>query len=181
MFLKIQIFIQRAQLQQHNEDDHTRYQHALETLLLAEKEANKLIEDVKTVIAEHDEKGETLKKEAAVLRELRNPEIVEESKDKGKGKAIEREASPSSDADSEDHDLPKTPAGQEHGIKRRALQQRLRECNVTLHRVKFLQGDVYHVLGGAQEDEAYAAAEEIRRSLLKCECHLITKSLRING
>ena len=47
-----------------------------------------------------------------------------------------------------------------------------RESRVTLHRVKFLQGDVYHVLGGsnaAAEDAAYAAAEDIRRGLLKSE------------
>lgn len=167
---QIQIFILRAQLQQHREEDRTRYQHSLETLLLAEKEANKLIEEIKAAIAEHDDKGELLKKEAATLRELRKPETIEQSHDKGKGKALERDVSPSSDADSEDHDLPRTPAGQEHGIKRRALQQRLRECNVTLHRVKFLQGDVYHVLGGqysTAEDEAYVAAEDIRRGLLK--------------
>jgi E3 ubiquitin-protein ligase SHPRH len=169
-FGQIQTFIQRAQLQQHNEDDRIRYQHSLETLLLAEKEANKLIEETKTAIAEHEAKGDALKKEAATLRELRNSEPTEQSNDKGKGKAPERETTPSSDMAAEDDDLPKTPAGQEHGIKRRALQQRLRECHVTLHRVKFLQGDVYHVLGGQHstaEDEAYAAAEEIRRDLLK--------------
>lgn len=148
---------------------------------MAEKEANKLIDEVRAIIGEHEEKGDVLKKEAAALRELRNPEIVEETNDKGKGKAPEREDTPSSDADSEDHDLPKTPAGQEHGIKRRALQQRLRECNVTLHRVKFLQGDVYHVLGAPQEDEAYAAAEEIRRGLLKSKWHVTTKMLYTNG
>lgn len=106
------------------------------------------------------------------MRESRNQENIDPLDVKGKGKAIERDESepPSSDEDAEDYDLPKTPAGQEHGIKRRALQQRLRESNVTLHRVKFLQGDVYHVLGGshsAAEDAAYAAAEEIRRSLLR--------------
>ena len=146
---------------------------------MAETGANKLIEEIKTVIAEHQEKGEVLKKEAATLRELRNPETVEQSNDKGKGKAPQRENSPSSDANLEDDDLPKTPAGVEHGIKRRALQQRLRECNVTLHRVKFLQGDVYHVLGeshSTMEDSAYATAEEIRRGLLKSECHLTFSS-----
>ena len=181
---QIQNVIHRAQLQQHDEQDHNRYQHALETLLLAEKEANKLIEESKAAIAEHEEKGDVLKKEAATLRELRNPQTVEHSSsDKGKGKAPERDNSPSSDADSEDDDLPKTPAGQEHGIKRRALQHRLRECNVTLHRVKFLQGDVYHVLGGQNstaEDEAYAAAEGIRRSLLKSEYNPVKWSLVTN-
>lgn len=170
-FDQVQILTRRAQLQQHDNQDHIRYQHALETLLVAEKEADKLIEEIKTVIADHEEKGEVLKKEAAALRESRNQETVERVDHKGKGKAVEREASPTLDEDA-DYDLPKTPAGQEHGIKRRALQQRLRESRVTLHRVKFLQGDVYHVLGGsnaAAEDAAYAAAEDIRRGLLKSE------------
>lgn len=73
--------------------------------------------------------------------------------------------------DVEDRGLPKTPAGEEHSIKRRALQQRLRECLMVMHRVKFLQGDVYHVLGASQsdkEDAAYAAAETLRKNLLKC-------------
>jgi E3 ubiquitin-protein ligase SHPRH len=92
------------------------------------------------------------------------------SLEKGKGKDREQSPSSSVDLDSDDHDLPRTPAGEEHGIKRRALQHRLRECFITLHRVKFLQGDVYHVLGsshGPDEDSAYANAEEIRRNLLK--------------
>lgn len=117
-----------------------------------------------------------LKKEALELRESRHQNPTDSLDPKGKGKAKERDISPSSDVeDAEDYDLPKTPAGQEHGIKRRALQQRLRESNVTLHRVKFLQGDVYHVLGGshsAAEDAAYAAAEEIRRNLLRSENYI---------
>lgn len=140
---------------------------------IAEKDCNDLIEHVKTAIAEHAEKGDILKKEVLALKEsLPRRDLAEASRDEGKGKAPERELSPISDADSEDHDLPKTPAGQEHGNKRRALQQRLRESHVTLHKIKFLQGDVYHVLGAshsAEEDAAYAAADVIRRSLLKSE------------
>ena len=44
-FDQVQILTRRAQLQQHDNQDHIRYQHALETLLVAEKEADKLIEE----------------------------------------------------------------------------------------------------------------------------------------
>lgn len=154
-------------MEQHSAEHLTRHRRALETLLLAEDEANKLVDEVKNAIKDHEALGEVLKKETTAAREIRNMAVDEPIEYGGKGKA--RELSPVSD-DSEDYDLPKTPAGQEHGIKRRALQQRLRECHVTLHRIKFLQGDVHHALGGRNsnaEDEAYAAAEELRRGLLK--------------
>ena len=66
--------------------------------------------------------------------------------------------------------MPKTPAGKQHKAQRGALKSRLREARLTLHRIKFLLGDVYHVLGGVHstsEDAAYEVAEQIRRDLLK--------------
>ena len=146
----------------------------MDHLINAEQEANRIIDDIKTAIAEHHIKGEALKDEARALRESRQQNLPDSSEaDKGKGK---RAMSPLTDVDEdvddlEDRDLPKTPAGEEHSIKRRALQQRLRECLMVLHRVKFLQGDVYHVLGALQsdkEDASYAAAETLRKDLLKC-------------
>ena len=100
--------------------------------------------------------------------------------DKGKGREPERDSiSPidldldsDDDEDVEDRGLPKTPAGDDHRVKRIALLARLRECLIVLHRVKFLQGDVYHVLGSSyseKEDAAYADAENLRKDLLKCE------------
>lgn len=160
-------------MMQRNDDDATRYRIALETLQLAEKEADELIAHIKAAIADHAEEGEVLKKDAEAARESRKQDSHEDADPNDKGKAAERDFSPTSDADSEDHDLPKTPAGQEHGNKRRALQQRLREGYVTLHKVKFLQGDVYHVLGqshSADEDAAYAAADDMRKSLLQSKC-----------
>lgn len=113
-----------------------------------------------------------------MLRESRRQQR-DESGDTGKGKGKARAASPfsddESDDESEDSDLPKTPAGEEHKNKKRALQQRLRECYLAQHRVKFLQGDVYHVIGeskAVEEDAAYSAAETLRRQLLRCESHL---------
>ncbi|KAG1857719.1 SNF2 family N-terminal domain-containing protein [Suillus subalutaceus] len=173
---KVQTLVRLAQLQQHNEQNLDRYQRASDYLITAEQEANGIIDDIKTTIAEHQVKGEALKNEARALRESRQQNLPDLSKiDKGKGK---RAMSPLTDVDEdmddvedvEDRGLPKTPAGEEHSIKRRALQQRLRECLIVLHRVKFLQGDVYHVLGASQsdkEDASYAAAETLRKNLLK--------------
>jgi E3 ubiquitin-protein ligase SHPRH len=158
---------------------------------LAEKDATRLIDDIKAAMADHEAKGTKLKEETAALREAReeamdleqqSQEPIEpEDLQKGKGKAREGTPSPPSSVglDSEDLDLPRTAAGEEHAIKRRALQHRLRECYVTLHRVKFLQGDIYHVLGethGMEEDEAYASAEQMRRNLLKSTLVFLTPS-----
>lgn len=145
----------------------------MDHLINAEQEIDNIINDIRTAIAEHHVKGEALKIEARVLREYRQRNIPNPSEtDKGKGK---RAISPLSNEDDdiddlEDRDLPRNPAGEEHSIKRRALQQRLRECLMILHRVKFLQGDVYHVLGASQsekENASYSAAETLRKDLLK--------------
>ena len=77
--------------------------------------------------------------------------------------------------DGDDDDLPQNAAGQEHRIKHRALQQRLRECQITMHRVRFLQGDVHHSLGRTEEENAsYAAAEELRRILLQSRLYSLS-------
>lgn len=97
----------------------------------------------------------------------------------GKGKQREVSAVPSDPGDSGDENLSHSPAGEEHGKKRGALQNRLRECRLTLHRTKFLQGDMYHALGeahSASEDAAYEAAEKIRRDLLKGELSVLSLS-----
>ncbi|KAF7984569.1 hypothetical protein HWV62_13783 [Athelia sp. TMB] len=154
--------VRKAQLQQHGAG-RARYQDALATLLGAEAEAGGVIAEVGRALAEHAEAGAALK--AADVDEGGKGR-ARDGDDGGKGKA--RDAG--SEADSEEGDVPQTPAGLEHAAKGRALRQRLREARVVLHRVKFLQGDVYHVLGGAHaaaEDRAYADAEEIRRDLLK--------------
>ena len=159
-----------------------RYQSALETLDLADKDSQKHLEEIQTTLAKHDAKGKEMKAEAARLRQARarlsSPEVITVTQ-KGKGKERERfsddenededeEIDRDGEVDPEERDLPKTPAGEEHRIKRRAIKQRLREGQLVLHRVKFLQGDVFHVLGkSAEEDAAYQAAETLRHGLLK--------------
>ena len=124
------------------------------------------------MLADHDLQGKALKGRAASLHHDKPVDIS------GKGKArmvaddndVE-EADYEEDSEDEERGLPKTPAGDEHRSRRRAIKQRLRETLVLLHKVKFLRGDVYHVLGNTvEEDAAYQAAEEFRRQLLKGAC-----------
>lgn len=178
---KVQLMIRSAQLHQRDEDNPNRYQIALDTLLAAEQQIKDQITEIKNVLADHDEKGKILKEEAAALRKARQEALGARlpANDKGKGKAREVSEDLSEDEDDDDEDehedpedkgLPKTPAGKQHKAQRGALKSRLREARLTLHRIKFLLGDVYHVLGGVHstsEDAAYEAAEHIRRDLLK--------------
>lgn len=170
-----------AQLQQHHSDDLDRYQRALGHLLTADTEATQLIDEIKASIAQHNLKGEVLKRDTQALRDSRHipNDQYTDSIDKGKGREFERDStSPmdldldfGDDEDVEDRGLPKTLAGEDHRVKRMALLARLRESLMVLHRVKFLQGDVYHVLGSSylqKEDAAYADAESLRKDLLKC-------------
>lgn len=148
-----------AQYRQQTQDPN-RYHKALETLQTAEREINHLVDELQAAIRQHDEKGKA-------LGILAMPESVEDGADKESGtnnKGKGREASPA------DEEFLKTAAGEEYINKRRALQQRLREVRLVLHRIKFLQGDVFHVLGAqhsVSETESYGVAEEIRRDLLK--------------
>ncbi|KAF7356798.1 SNF2 family helicase [Mycena venus] len=165
--LQIQSLIRMAQLQQHG-DDKNRYQHCLETLLLAEKEATQLIKEIESAIATHEANRS--------LHQAHEPEPDPSTSpdEKGKGKERERSSSPLSDIESnedQDHDgSSESSALKEHRAKRQALKQRLREAKLVMHRVKFLQGDAYHMLGASQsaaEDAAYGEAEKIRRAILK--------------
>ncbi|KAJ7743179.1 SNF2 family N-terminal domain-containing protein [Mycena metata] len=160
---KIQGLIRMAQLQQHGADKN-RYQHCLETLLLAEKEATRLIEEIESAIATHEANSD--------FHHAQEPEEEASKKnDKGKGKERERSSSPLSDLGSEEEDDDTDDiALKEYRTKRRVLKQRLRDGKLVMHRVKFLQGDAYHMLGASQlaaENAAYAEAETIRRAILK--------------
>lgn len=168
MLLQILVLARLAQLQQHVANDFIRYQLALQTLKDAEKQANELINEIKRTMDEHRAAGDVLTKEA----KRRAGEASTTTADKGKGKEREVSEVPSTteDEDAEVKGLPRNPAGEEHATRSGALQHRLREIKLVLHKVKFLQGDVYHMLGEAYssaEAESYDAAEAIRRDLLK--------------
>lgn len=131
--------------------------------------------ELATAIDEHRAAGEVLKKEAAARRESLSAKTGEAStptanKGKGKEREVSEVSSASEDEDSEVKGLPRNPEGEEYVTRRGALQHRLREIKIVLHKVKFLQGDVCHMLGedhSSAEAEAYDAAEAIRRDLLK--------------
>lgn len=164
--------VNATQIMQHDAGIYQRSQKCLDILLQAEREADEVITDVLSAITDHDAEGIELKAEAAPLRAGRDNEVDEFEDTEG----IRRDGplddnSSTSDDESEDGGLPKTPAGDEHLHKSRALQQRLRDCYLTLHKVKFIQGDMYHWMGEskvAHEELAYRAAAGVRKKLLKC-------------
>ena len=142
--------INETQIMQHDVGIDQRPQKCLEILLQAEREADELIADVLSAITDHDAEG-----------------IVSEVD----GLLDDSFSDVESDNESDDGGLPKSPAGDERIHKSRALQQRLRDCYLTLHKVKFLQGDMYHWMGeskAVKEELAYSAAGGIRSKLLKC-------------
>lgn len=127
----------------------------------------KLMTDIQLALDKHNEAGKIMKEQAAAEE---RSDAGTSATSKGKVKQLARNASSHLSEDGEDDDLPHDAAGEEHRNKKRALQQRLRECQIVMHKVHFLKGDVYHVLRenhSNDESAAYAAAEDLRRILLK--------------
>ena len=170
-----------TQIMQHDPRLDRAEEKCLEVLLRAEKEADCVIAEVLSSITDHDAEGEKLVAEAVALRAARREKQDEGhicGDDNGDGRQEDHHSSMfDEDNNFSDYEgLPKTVAGEEHVHKSRALQQRLRECYLTLHRVKFLQGDVYHWMGeskAGEEAAAYGAADGLRSKLLKCMCFLV--------
>jgi E3 ubiquitin-protein ligase SHPRH len=78
-------------------------------------------------------------------------------------------SSPKSDDEfsPDDERFPKTKLGEELQARNLALQQRMRECQVTRHKIAFLCGDIYNVLGNIEAERlAYEQADELRNQLL---------------
>ena len=159
----MQNLVRKARLVQHDESNNWRYRQALDVLQLARGEVEAICDETREILAEHDLKGESLK--LNTLTSSGSGSLVNR---KGKGREI--------GADDELLDgehgvgLPKTIAGEEHLRKRSGFQARLREYTLLAHQIRFLLGDVYHILGpnySAQEDESYVAAETLRKQLLK--------------
>ncbi|PIL26140.1 hypothetical protein GSI_11895 [Ganoderma sinense ZZ0214-1] len=165
-----------AQLTQLDEDNRNRYRQALDLLVDAEQEADKLIADLKEALVEHAKEREKLKAELRASRRQGSAETqgsasksAEDENDKGKGKERAAGETPI-DLDEDEEGLPRNAVGEAHKAKSTYLHGRIREARMALHKIKFLQGDVYHVLGKsyeASENEAYASAEDLRRLLLR--------------
>ncbi|KAG5651062.1 hypothetical protein H0H81_009997, partial [Sphagnurus paluster] len=101
------------------------------------------------------------------------------AKGKGKQRQVSEDLSETEDEEQDSDEDDSLSAGKKRG----ALQNRLRECLIVLHRAKFLQGDIYHALGpdsAQEEDAAYSAAEKIRRELLKGKTPFSVQSCGIN-
>jgi len=169
--IQIQGLIRQAQLVQRDEEMPDARQVALELFKVAENEITSHMTEINHLLQQHHAKGEILKKEAAAHQAQ-----VSSSTNKGKEKEKEQDKDDDTEDDDDEEDnvedrgIPKTPAGKEHKAKTHSLKARLREAKLVLHQIKFLMGDVYHVLERSkEEDEAYQAADDLRKELLKSE------------
>jgi len=187
------------------EEDSQRHQSAKALLLQAKAEIDSLVEDIEDAIEDHEERGRKLKEETARIRRERaearerakNEEEIE-LRIKAKGKQRETTPYDSSDEDGDDDDdLPKTRIGDEYRTRRRNLQARLRETQILKHKgwyshpfrnknyylsmpclVIFFLGDIYHVLEeNPLEEDAYAQAEAVRKSILNATSSATTSSM----
>lgn len=165
--VKINHLTVHVQLQQRDQRDLARYQHALETLDTAEIEVEALIDDLKARV-------EKLSSQIAIAHKSRQEQLAkaqsqeQDSSDVMNGKGKEKES------------LPETQTGEDDDIKRRnGVLLRIREAEILSHKVFFFKGDLYHTLGAKyskEEGSAYARAESIRKKLLKGDCKIWFKS-----
>lgn len=141
-----------AQYQQQTQDPN-RHHIALQMLQNAEGDISQLIEELENAIRRYSGKGKASK--TPVDSEALNNGPTSNNKENG------HETSPHEEKTT-------TSLEEEKAVRRRTLNQRLRETRLVLHRIKFLQGDVYHVLDNQySSEESYGIANEIRRELLK--------------
>ncbi|KAG8915263.1 hypothetical protein FRC00_006131 [Tulasnella sp. 408] len=147
---------------------------ALEAFIPIRRDTLSLIEELREALANHDEKGKQLIKEAnarvggghSAIGIDEDQHQVANTDLKGKGKATAAESDGTSSPNPEP--LPASAEGDEHRHIRQGLLTRIREAQVVLHRIEFCLGDLYHQLGKAkEEEESYGEAEGLRRSLLK--------------
>ncbi len=175
-----------AQLTQQDEDNRNRYRQALDLLVDAEQEADRLIADLKEALVEHAKEREKIKADLRASRcqgsagaHSNAGKNIEGELEKGKGKERAHSETPI-ELDEDEEGLPRNTIGEAHKNKSMYIQGRMREARIALHKIKFLQGDVYHVLGKsyeASENEAYAAAEELRRLLLRGMAYCVELSI----
>ncbi|TRM60097.1 hypothetical protein BD626DRAFT_572197 [Schizophyllum amplum] len=165
---KILLLTRQAQLVQQLAGDPKRERKSLAVLEQALQAAESMQSDIVSVLDEHRKKGDELKK--AYTDAQSEDEVDESDAEAGPGKGKQRADSPSTEVsdDSDEAGVPKTPDGDAYKNKLRALKTRLRECRIVLHKVHFLLGDINHVLNQNEaESQAYAKADELRRTLLK--------------
>ncbi len=162
--------IKSSQLTQLNPAGARRYQDALEGLLSCAEAIDAAIQECRTRVVDMRKKGEQIIADAAERKALKKN--AANGNDSGDDMSTSDDSSDDEDrslsAASDELKMPKTPAGDEHRTRVRALHSRIRELQVVQHRIAFLLGDVYHVLGRSDaEDEAYAKADALRKELLR--------------
>ncbi|KAG8900823.1 hypothetical protein FRB99_005746 [Tulasnella sp. 403] len=142
--------VQKALLEQRAQDP-GRYKRSLEMLLVARTQAFALIHELNDALAKHDEMGSKFGSQASGGGDSQS------SEEASKGKGKEKEANPAVAAEEE-----------EHRNVNMALQARVRDAQIILHRIEFGLGDLYHHFGKTKEEEdSYGKAETLRRTLLK--------------
>jgi E3 ubiquitin-protein ligase SHPRH len=144
-------------LLQKNQKQNKRYLHSLNLLLDCRQRADDLMERIRSYMRD-------VREEAGKLHSARGTPGNEAGDPSGlRSSPMELE-----DREPEDEGFPKTKAGEELRTRHRALQSRLRECQVTLHKIIFLTGDTFNILGNAEKErEAYEEADVLRKRLLQ--------------
>lgn len=144
--------MKKAQLLQKNQRNMRRYQDSLELMIDCRQQADNMLSVIKGYLDE-------------IQIELDKLPTREDSS--GNKTGDDDDAASAGLDGSEDGNFPKTKAGEELRTRNQALQSRLRECQVQRHKIFFLMGDIYNVLGNIVEEQtAYASADDLRKSLL---------------
>ncbi|KAF4586100.1 hypothetical protein EYR38_010373 [Pleurotus pulmonarius] len=140
MHILVNALVTQAQLLQ-MEQGLNRYQRVLPILKNAEKEGKLLRDEINAALAAATAKGATANADG--------------------------DANADEDADGGESSAGSDDANGGSAVQKGTLRNRLREVTIALHRAYFVMGDVYHVLGRKEEeDAAYAQAEDLRKSIL---------------
>lgn len=132
-----------------------RYRSALEILQLAKQDVQNLCDEVRQLISDTEGKISQLKQEALKKRKQTGVNVK-----------------PSTEDGEEDlnDEVFKNLALETQTRNLGSLKNRFRDYRMLEHQIVFTFGDLYHCLGqsyASSEDEAYEAADKIRKELLK--------------
>jgi E3 ubiquitin-protein ligase SHPRH len=177
---KAELLTNEARLRQNNQISGSRYQDAVRLLRLADAEIGTLVNDVRADIVAHEQKGEALRQEVIAQTKKQWQEAKEREKEGGRsGETSKTEEDAIEDALAASL---RTPAGETHTKTKGALGNRLRDCQLLAHKIKFFMGDVYHILdpGSPEEAKAYQAADDIRSVILAGKCRAIDVEAFVN-
>ncbi|KZO97524.1 hypothetical protein CALVIDRAFT_562880 [Calocera viscosa TUFC12733] len=166
--------VKHALLIQLDESNAARWKQSLELFLALRYDVQALVDEVKTIL---DSQIAVARAERKAAREkakgLTDSHLLEDAPhfSKRKGKEVERHGEESEDDDDwmQEEEEPEEGKGRGRHKENRVKTSniRIRECYVLQHKIFFALGDLYHKLAKTDEDEAYADAERVRRTVLK--------------